>query len=271
MRTRRLVLALPVLVASLCAGVAPRAAAQDASPTASPRASADCTADLGVVRSAKACVAIVHASPDAPAVDIYLDGALAVTALEPNSATPFVELPAGDHLVQVVPTGGTVDQAILTVDPLTVEPARAYEVAVLGYVVEIEAAVFDVTSYAVPASGAGLPQTRVRIVHAVAGGKAIDAALIGDDVARPIADDLEFGTAGDDLEVPAGTYRLTVSTTWGDDLLDEPALVVPPDSVVTVYFVLGATGTTGMDALVVATAASRLPAPGATPGASPTA
>ncbi|MGI8474957.1 MAG: hypothetical protein ACR2OO_01075, partial [Thermomicrobiales bacterium] len=40
--------------------------AQGASPEASPAPGGqDCTADLGIVRSAKACLAFVHASPDA--------------------------------------------------------------------------------------------------------------------------------------------------------------------------------------------------------------
>lgn len=267
---------LLVLASALCAAVMPRAAAQDASPVASPEA--DCTADLGVVRSTKACVAIVHASPDAPAVDVYLNGEVAVTALVPNSATPFVELPAGDYLVQIVPTGGTADQTVITVDPLMIEAAKAYEVVALNDLVDVQtgeeelrAAVFDVTAYAVPAAASGRPATRMRIVHAVTGGKAIDAALSADDIATPVVDDLEFGNVGPYLETPAGTYRLTVSATWGETLLDEPELALAPDSVVTVYVVLGATATTGLDALVVTTAASRLPAPEASPVTSPTA
>lgn len=280
MPTQRLVLTVSIFLALLAVTSGPIAptSAQDTSPAASPDAAADCTANLGLVRSTKACVAIVHASPDAPAIDVYLNGEVAVTDLAPGTATPFVELSAGDYLVQVVPTDGTVDQAVITVDPLTIEATRAYEVVVLGELVdmragevELRAAVFDVTTYAVPASGAGLPGSRVRVVHAVTGGKAIDAALIGDDVATPLADDLEFGTAGDYLEVPAGTYRLTVSATWGENLLDEPSVGIAPDAVTTIYVVMGATGTTGLDLLVVTTAASRLPAPDATPAATPTA
>ena len=127
------------------------------------------------------------------------------------------------------------------------------------------------TTYALPASGADLPRSRVRIVHAIPYGKAIDAALIAGDVAMPLLDDLEFGTAGDYLETTAGTYRLTVSATWGENLLDNPAIEIAPDAVTTVYVVMGATGTTGLDLLVVTTAASRLPAPDATPAATPTA
>ncbi|MDQ3094986.1 MAG: DUF4397 domain-containing protein, partial [Actinomycetota bacterium] len=99
MTTLRHLLTLSIALAMLAMLPGPIAStsAQDATPAASPEATADCTADLGLVRSTKACVAIVHASSDAPAVDVYLNGAIAVTALAPNSATPFVELPAGDY------------------------------------------------------------------------------------------------------------------------------------------------------------------------------
>jgi hypothetical protein len=44
-------------------------------------------------------VNIVHASPDAPAVDIYFDGAAAVENLPFGIATGWVALPAGEHQV----------------------------------------------------------------------------------------------------------------------------------------------------------------------------
>jgi len=271
MTTLRHLLTLSVAVAMLAIlpGLIRSTSAQDASPATSPEAIVDCTANLGLVRSTKACVAIVHASPDAPAVDVYLNGEIAVTALAPNSATPFVELPAGDYLVQVVPTGGTVDQAVITVDPLTIEATRAYEVVALGNVAEITAAVFDVTTYAVPASGGNLPQSRVRVVHAVPGGPNVNVALIADDVAARAARALPFGEAGDYLEAPAGTYRVSVTAEDGTAILDVPAFDVPADSVVSVYVVANPDGTVGL--LPVVTAASRLPAPDATPAATPTA
>jgi hypothetical protein len=222
-----------------------------------------------IVRSTKACVAIVHAAPDVPAVDVYLNGELAVSALASNSATPFVELPAGDYLVQVVPMGGTVDQVVITVDSLTVEAAKAYEVVALGNVAEITAAVFDVTTYAVPASGAGLPQSRVRVVHAVPGGPNVDVALIAGDVAAPAARALPFGSAAEYLVAPAGTYRVSVTAEGGVAILDVPAFGVPGDSIVSVYAVGNADGTVGL--LPVVTAAARLPAPDATPAATPAA
>ena len=278
MTAQRLARFVSIVVAlmAMVPGPAHSAAAQDASPAASPEA-ADCTANLGLVRSTKACVAIVHASLDAPSVDVYLNGEVAVTALAPGSATSFVELPAGDYLVQIVPAGGTADQAFITVDPLTLEPAKAYEEVALGALVdtgpatETRVAVYDVTTYAVPPSGAGLPQARVRVVHAAGEGKPIDAALIADDIAVPLADDLEEGADAAYAERPAGAYRLTISAFWGELLLTVPEVMLEADTVTSIYVVWAPAEPSGLDVVIVTTAASRLPASEATPGASPTA
>lgn len=56
-----------LIVAVIAAGSGVfRVRAQEGTPAATPAAEASCTADLGIVRSSKTCVNVVHASPDAP-------------------------------------------------------------------------------------------------------------------------------------------------------------------------------------------------------------
>lgn len=50
-------------------------------------------------------VRIIHGSPDAPAVDIWVDGKVAVEHLEFPNDTGYVELPAGRHKVAVSKAG----------------------------------------------------------------------------------------------------------------------------------------------------------------------
>ena len=59
-------------------------------------------------------VRIMHASPDTPAVDIFVDGAKAVTALAFPKDTGYVTLPAGTHNVKVFvsPSDGTGSPAL---------------------------------------------------------------------------------------------------------------------------------------------------------------
>ena len=44
-------------------------------------------------------VRILHASPDAPAVDVYVDGNAAVEGAKFKDATDYLMLPAGPHKV----------------------------------------------------------------------------------------------------------------------------------------------------------------------------
>ncbi|HMO95294.1 MAG TPA: DUF4397 domain-containing protein, partial [Tepidiformaceae bacterium] len=82
-------------------------------------------ADTGRVR-------VMHASPDAPAVDIFVDGAKAVTALAFPSNTPYVTLPAGGHNVQVFvsPSDGTGSPVLQAI--LDVQAGKDYTVLAVG-------------------------------------------------------------------------------------------------------------------------------------------
>jgi hypothetical protein len=44
----------------------------------------------------QARIRVVHASPDAPNVDVWVNGAVAVSNLAFNDATDYIALPAGD-------------------------------------------------------------------------------------------------------------------------------------------------------------------------------
>ena len=59
-------------------------------------------------------VRVLHASPDAPAVDIYLDDAVcrALTNVPFGTISDYLPIPAGDHNVKVYATGATSDPVI---------------------------------------------------------------------------------------------------------------------------------------------------------------
>jgi len=50
-------------------------------------------------------VRVLHASPDAPAVDVWVSGSKVFSEIEFEESTSFVEVPAGIYNVQVVPAG----------------------------------------------------------------------------------------------------------------------------------------------------------------------
>lgn len=169
--------------------------AQDSTPMASPMAGmSDCTEPLGLA-TGSACVNVVHASSDAPAVDVYVDGTLAITNLEFGQATGFVGLPAGEHQVQVAPTGGTPDQAVID-ETLTLEAGTGYEVAATGTLDSITATINPVNLD--PLTG---DTARVRVIQAIPEAPDADVAIAGGDV---VIANVSFGGAADYAEVPAG-------------------------------------------------------------------
>ncbi|WP_375536390.1 DUF4397 domain-containing protein [Alteribacillus sp. HJP-4] len=49
-------------------------------------------------------VRILHASPDAPAVDVYVNDEAVVEDAEFKDATDYMDLPEGDHEVAIYPS-----------------------------------------------------------------------------------------------------------------------------------------------------------------------
>src|SRR5215203_117467 len=90
-----------------------------------------------------ASVRFVHASPDAPAVDVIVDGAVVAADLAFGEATDFLAVSPDEHQVQIVPSGSDAASAVIdtTFDP---EGGSNYIVAASGLLTEIEAKVYDV-------------------------------------------------------------------------------------------------------------------------------
>jgi hypothetical protein len=152
----------------------------------------------------QARIRIVHASPDAPNVDIWVNGSVAVSNLAFNDATDYIALAAGDYGIAVTPTGGTAADAVIEAT-LTLAAGVDYTVAAVGRVAEIAPLVLE-DNNAAPAAG----KAHIRVVHASPDAPAVDIAVAGGPV---LIADLAFPTASDYLPVNAGTYDLSVRPT----------------------------------------------------------
>lgn len=245
-----------MLVAIVAAGFGRPAFAQDATPTAVDMGSA--SAALGMGRDTDAFVNILHATPDAPAVDIWVDGAKAVEGLAFGSATGWVALPAGEHQVTVTPAGGTADQAVIDVK-VALEADHGYEVVAAGLVANIAPQIYPVNFAAIEGETA-----RIRVVHTSPDAPAVDIAVKGGDVLIP---NLAFPKASDYLEVPATSYDLEVRAAGTDTVaLDLPGVKLDAGMVYSV-FAIGQLGDSTLTVFVIAS-----PAEGtmvATPAATP--
>jgi hypothetical protein len=157
-------------------------------------------------QAGEARVRVLHASPDAPAVDVYVDGSEAISDLAFNEITDYVSLPAGDHAVQVFPASanGTGDP-VIDVPALGLDAGTDYTVAAVGLVADIEPLVL-VDNNAAPAAG----KAHIRVVHASPDAPNVDIFAEGAGVVIP---DLAFKGASDYLPLNAGSYNLEVRPT----------------------------------------------------------
>jgi hypothetical protein len=108
-------------------------AAQDATPDA--MSGTACTTILGVGAEGDACVNVVHAVPDAPAVDIALaGGAVLVSDLAFGPASDYLEVPAGTYDLEVR-VAGTMDVA-LPLPAVALEDDMLYDVIAVATVAD---------------------------------------------------------------------------------------------------------------------------------------
>jgi hypothetical protein len=213
--------------------------------TASPAGTADmgnCITALGIGQAGDACLNVIHASPDAPAVDVYVDGTKALGDLAFGTASGWVALPAGEHKVQVTAAGAEIETAVIDAD-VTLEEGAAYEVAAIGLLAEIEPQVLQVNLSETGAEDESM--ARVRVVHASPDAPAVDVAVKDGDI---LIENLAFPEASDYLSVPATSYDLEVRPTGTTDVaLDLPGVALEAGMVYSIY----AIGQTADDTLAV--------------------
>ena len=78
---------------------------------------------LPVAAQDEAFVRVVHASPDAPNVDVWVDGETVLTDVPFTAVSDYLALPAGTYNVQVTATGDT--NPVIEAD-LTLEAGQNY-------------------------------------------------------------------------------------------------------------------------------------------------
>src|SRR5690349_6229389 len=93
-------------------------------------------------QSGMARVRVVHASPDAPAVDVFVDGKAVLTNVGFTAVSDYLMVPAGPHKLAVAPSGKGEDAAVIAANP-TLEAGKAYTVAAVGLVSAIKAQVYS--------------------------------------------------------------------------------------------------------------------------------
>lgn len=158
-------------------------------------------------------VRVAHLSPDAPNVDVYVDGEVALSDVSFQTVSDYLSLPAGSYALEVRPAGAAADSEPVIQADATVEAGQAYTVAAVGLLADIAAQVY-VDDVAAPPEG----QAKVRVIHAAPDVPAVDVGVAGQAPDEALVTDLSFPDASDYLAVPADTYDLEVRPTGTSDV-----------------------------------------------------
>lgn len=158
-------------------------------------------------------VRIVHASPDAPAVDIFVDDKALVEGAKFKDVSNSLPLSAGSHKVEVyeAKTKGTKDSIIEAT--LVVDGGKSYTVAAVNKAENLELQAFTNNKQGMDGKAS------LRVAHLSPDAPAVN---VGPKGADPLFKDLSFKSISGYQVVNPGSYDLSVSTADGKEILSLP-------------------------------------------------
>ena len=158
-------------------------------------------------------VRIVHASPDASAVDIFVDDKALVEGAKFKDVANSLPLAAGSHKVEVyeAKTKGTKDSIIEAT--LVVDGGKSYTVAAVNKAENLELQAFTNNKQGMDGKAS------LRVAHLSPDAPAVN---VGPKGAAPLFKDLSFKSISGYQVVNPGSYDLSVSTADGKEILSLP-------------------------------------------------
>jgi len=163
-----------------------------------------------MAQAAQSWIRVMHDSPDAPNVDVYVDGNPVFENVAYATTSSYKALASGQHRVQVTPVGKSADDSLIdtTVD---LSQNKPYTVLALDKLSAIKEQLLPDTSKG-PQSG----HARVRIINAAVDLGAVDIYPSGS--SSPVLTDQYVGSA-DYVNIPAGTYTFDVTKAGASEVL----------------------------------------------------
>jgi hypothetical protein len=181
---------------------------------------------------------VLHASPDAPAVNVLIDGEVELAGVDYKEGSPSLSLPAGTYEVAVeglLPGGQTA--TVIGPASISIEDQVTTNVVAAGPVASIAPIIVEQTGDPSPGTA------RVRVLHAAPAAPevAVYATAPNADLAAesPLGT-FEFGGELGPVEVPAGDYQIRVTL---------PAAA--PGAAPTVVYDAGTVGLGALDDLLI--------------------
>ena len=191
---------------------------------------------------------VVHASPDAPNVDVLVDGKTVVTNAPYETASAYLTVGSGTRHVEVRATGGTSD--VIDAKP-SFTPNAFYTILAVNTLANIEPLVLT-DDNAAPPTG----QIKLRLVHAAPSAGPVDIYVEapGTDITTvsPTLTNVPFKGVSDYLTVAAGSYEVFITPTGSKTVaIDSGALTLAAGQIRTAVALDKLNGGTPLTAIVL--------------------
>ncbi|WP_458204843.1 DUF4397 domain-containing protein [Haladaptatus sp. NG-SE-30] len=158
-------------------------------------------------------VRVAHMSPDAPPVDVLIDGETAVSNLSFGNVTDYATLSAGEHNVTITAAGDP--SAVVFSDNISFEADTNFTIAATGEISEDAETTFEPVVFEDNFTRPGEGNASVRLLHVSPDAPPVDVTVEGTDTT--LFDNVSFRNATEYVEVPAGDYTLEVRPATEDD------------------------------------------------------
>ncbi|MCX7841465.1 MAG: DUF4397 domain-containing protein [Clostridia bacterium] len=192
-------------------------------------------------REANSYIRILHASPDALAVDVYANNRLIARNLPYRGFTPYLKVPAGNYNIRVLPAG-QISNPVLIRD-IVVPDRSIYTIAAIGRLSEI-----DLLPVQDPLMPRAPGKARVRFVHLSPNAPAVDIVVPNGTV---LFGDIQYMEISEYITVNTGRYTIYVKLTGTNQIvLYVPNIRLLPGKNYTVYAVGFAGGNPPLQVLI---------------------
>lgn len=174
-----------------------------------------CSSDDDATPAGSASVRIIHASADAPPVDIKLDDAVAKSALDYPQSTGFLTITAGtrDVAVDAIVPGGNIE--VITVNDFNFAKDQRYTVVAIDDTADISEFVAEESAVTPTAN-----EVAISVLHAATAAGNVDVYVTAPGVNLASVDKnftFDFKGQVDAGALPAGQYQIRVTGNGSKD------------------------------------------------------
>lgn len=153
---------------------------------------------------------VFHASPDAPNVDIAVDGVTVLKNVAYKTASDYLAISAGKHTINVYATGTTTNPVLS--GSVTLAKKSYTTVAAVNFVAHLQVEV--ITDDNTPPTTGNI---KLRLIHAAPAAPSVDIYVTapGADLstATPNFTNVPFFTVSSYISAPAGSYQVRITPT----------------------------------------------------------